>query len=112
MLGVAIGLWVPLARLDWFSSHEMASYAIRTVEWAAELRAGALYPRWCPDFYAGYGSPFFVFHGPVVYGIAGLLHATLLDAFWSLKIVILLASILAGAGAYALVFGEIGRAHV
>jgi hypothetical protein len=106
VLGVAIGLWVPLARLDWFSSHEMVSYVIRTVEWAVELRAGALYPRWCPDFYGGYGSPFFVFHGPVVYGIAGLLHATVLDAFWSLKLVVLLASVLAGAGAYALVFGE------
>ncbi len=84
----------------------MVSYAVRTVEWAVELRAGALYPRWCPDFYGGYGSPFFIFHGPVVYGIAGLLHATVLDAFWSLKVVMLLASILAGAGAYALVFGE------
>ncbi len=106
VLGVAIGLWVPLARLDWFASHEMVSYAVRTVEWSVELRAGALYPRWCPDFYGGYGSPFFVFHGPVVYGLAGLLHATVLDVFWSLKVVMLLASVLAGAGAYALVFGE------
>ena len=103
---VAIGLWLPLARLDWFSSHEMVSYVVRTVEWAVELRAGALYPRWCPDFYGGYGSPFFVFHGPVVYAIAGLLHATLLDPFWSLKVVALLASLLAGVGTYALVLGE------
>ncbi|HEY5281882.1 MAG TPA: 6-pyruvoyl-tetrahydropterin synthase-related protein [Polyangia bacterium] len=106
VVAVAIGLWVPLARLNWFASHEMGSYVIRTVEWAVESRAGTVYPRWCPDFYGGYGSPFFVFHGPVVYGLAGFLHATVLNPFGSLKVVMLLASILAGVGAYALVFGE------
>jgi hypothetical protein len=106
VLGVAIGLWMPLAWLDWFTSHEMVSYVVRTVEWTVELRAGALYPRWCPDFYGGYGAPFFVFHGPVVYGLAGLLHATALGPFWSLKVVMLLASVLAGVGSYALVLGE------
>ncbi len=106
VLGVSVGLWMPLAWLDWFTSHEMASYVVRTVEWAVELRAGALYPRWCPDFYGGYGAPFFVFHGPVVYGLAGLLHATVAGPFWSLKVVMLLASVVAGVGSYALVFGE------
>jgi hypothetical protein len=97
---------MPLVWLDWFTSHEMASYVVRTVEWAVELRAGELYPRWCPDFYGGYGAPFFVFHGPVVYGIAGFLHATVLGPFWSLKVVMLLASVVAGVGSYALVFVE------
>ncbi|HEX7508883.1 MAG TPA: 6-pyruvoyl-tetrahydropterin synthase-related protein [Polyangia bacterium] len=106
VMAVAIGLWMPLARLDWFLGHEQASYVLRTVEWAGEMRAGELYPRWCPDFYGGYGSPFFVFHGPVIYGLAGMLSATFLDPFWALKMVVLLGSLLAGVGTYALVFGE------
>ena len=106
VIAVAVGLWVPLARLDWFLGHEQASYVLRTVEWAVEMRAGELYPRWCPDFYGGYGSPFFVFHGPVIYGLAGILSATFLDPFWALKLVVLLGSLLAGVGTYALVFGE------
>jgi len=105
-MAVAIGLWMPLARLSWFLGHEQASYVLRTVEWGLEMRAGELYPRWCPDFYGGYGSPFFVFHSPLVYALAGTLHATLLDPFWSLKIVLLLGSLVAGVGTYALVFGE------
>lgn len=106
VLAVAIGLWLPLARLDWFLGHEQASYVLRTVEWGVEMRAGELFPRWCPDFYGGYGSPFFVFHGPLIYALAGTLHAAFLDPFWALKIVMLLASLLAGVGTYALVFGE------
>ena len=58
---------MPLAWLDWFTSHETTSYVVRTVEWAAELRAGALYPRWCPDFYGGYGAPYGAYGAPYAF---------------------------------------------
>jgi hypothetical protein len=103
---VAFGLWFPLTGLDWFWGHEQASYILRTVEWASELRAGVLYPRWCPDFYGGYGSPLFMFYGPVIYGVAGLLTATFTSVLWGLKVVVLLGSLCSGLGAYALVLGE------
>jgi hypothetical protein len=103
---LAVGLWFPLAQVDWFWGHERASYVYRIVEWAAELKQGHLYPRWCPDLYGGFGSPLFVFHGPVPYAVAGLLNATFLDPYWSLKIVALLASLLSGVGMYALILGE------
>ena len=103
---VAFGLWFPLVGLDWFWGQEQASYILRTVEWAAELRAGAVYPRWCPDFYGGYGSPLFMFYGPVIYAMAGLLAATFTSVLWALKIVVLLGSLCSGWGAYALVLGE------
>ena len=47
VLAVAVGLWVPFARADWLVTNEGASYVWRTIEWATELRAGELYPRWC-----------------------------------------------------------------
>jgi hypothetical protein len=107
VVAVAVGLWIPYVRLEWFSGHEQYAYVLRTIEWAAELRAGELYPRWCPDFYGGYGSPFFIFYAPVVYAISGFLTATgLLDPFSALKVVILLASLASGVGTYALIFGE------
>jgi hypothetical protein len=109
VIGLAVGLWIPLANVEWFASHEGGSYVVRTVEWASELRRGELYPRWCPNFYGGYGSPFFVFYAPAVYAAAGLLAATVLDPFWALKMVALGASIIAGLGTYALVFGETRR---
>lgn len=103
---VAIALWLPLTKLEWFWGHEQASYILRTVEWVSELRAGVLYPRWCTDFYGGFGSPFFLFHGPVIYGIAGLWAAAFTDVIDGLKVVVLLGSLCSGLGAYALIAGE------
>jgi uncharacterized membrane protein len=106
VLAVAVALWAPLGYLDWLSPREGHSYVWRTVEWATELRAGELYPRWCPDFYGGYGSPLFLFYAPVVYGFAGVLTASFLDVFSALKVVALCFSLITAIGAYALVFGE------
>ncbi len=102
---VAVGLCMPLTRMDWFSSHEQSTYIVRTVEWAAELRAGHLYPRWAPDLYGGYGSPLFVFYAPALYSISGLLTAASADPVLVLKGLIVAASILSGVGAFALISG-------
>ena len=90
---VAVALWVPLTHVDWFQCHEQSTYIVRTIEWAAELRAGHLYPRWASDLYGGYGSPLFVFYAPAIYGVTGLLSATFLNPLSSLKLVLLLASV-------------------
>ncbi len=109
VVAVAVGIWTPLLRVQWYSAHEQYAYVLRTVEWATELRAGELYPRWCPDFYGGYGEPLFLFFGPVIYSIAGFLTAMSLDPFTALKLVILVGSILSGVGTYALVLQETNR---
>jgi hypothetical protein len=103
---VSVALWSPLGHLDWLAPREGLSYVWRTVEWATELRVGELYPRWCPDFYGGYGSPLFLFYAPVVYGMAGVLTATFFDPFVALKLVALCFSLITGVGTYALVLGE------
>ncbi len=103
---VSIAFWVPLARMEWFWGDEKTSYILRTVEWAAELRAGSLYPRWCPDFYGGYGSPLFMFYGPVIYALAGTLTAAFVDPHVALKVVALLGCLASGLGTYALAWGE------
>ncbi|HEY0462566.1 MAG TPA: hypothetical protein VGC79_00075 [Polyangiaceae bacterium] len=78
---------------------------LRTLEWASELRAGELYPRWASDFYGGYGSPFFIFYAPAVYAIAALL-MSVFTVFWALKLVALAAMIAPGVGTFALVYVE------
>ncbi len=53
-------------------------HILRTLEVSQLLRAGVLYPRWAPDFYLGYGYPFFNFYAggshwlAAVAGLAGL----------------------------------------
>ncbi|MEI9953912.1 MAG: hypothetical protein WDO74_34275 [Pseudomonadota bacterium] len=105
VVAVAVGLWMPLAWLDWFYSHEQTRYVVRTVEWASELRVGELYPRWASDYYGGYGSPFFIFYAPAVFAMAALLTSAF-SVFWALKLVVLAGSIASGVGTFALVFGE------
>jgi hypothetical protein len=39
-------------------------HLLRTLEVASLLHQGVLYPRWAPDFYLGYGYPFFNFYAP------------------------------------------------
>lgn len=106
VLAVALGMWMPVTRVGWFWGHEQYSYILRTVEWASELNAGVLYPRWCPDFYGGYGSPLFMFYGPTIYAIAGFFTATFTTVLTGLKIVVLLGTLASGLGTYALVLGE------
>jgi hypothetical protein len=106
VVAVALALVTPLYYVEWFSGHERWSYVLRTVEWASELRAGRLYPRWCPDFYGGYGSPLFLFYAPVPYAVAGSLAAAGLTPFTALKLDAVLGSLFAGLGAYALVWLE------
>ena len=105
VIAVAVGLWAPLAWLSWFMSHEQTGYVLRTVEWAAGLRAGELYPRWAADYYGGYGSPYFMFYAPAVYATAALLTSAF-SVFWALKLVVLAGSIASGVGTFALVFAE------
>jgi hypothetical protein len=106
----AVALCAPLLDGQWFQSHERDAYVVRTVEWAASLERGQLYPRWCPDLYGGYGSPFFVFYAPLVYAVAGALAAFVTGPIVALKVVIAGASVLAGLGVYLLVHGETRRA--
>ena len=54
-----IAAWPFLARpgLPQFTDAEMHVY--RAGEVLASLRAGVLWPRWAPDFYYGYGYPYY-----------------------------------------------------
>jgi uncharacterized membrane protein len=106
---VAVAFCWPLAEVHWFETHEHDAYVLRTVEYAAALRAGTPYPRWAPDFYGGYGSPFFNFYPPLVYWLAAMLSLVVGSAVAGLKFVALFGSILSGVGTFALVRLETRR---
>lgn len=106
VVAVAVGLWIPLTHVDWFQNFDLGGYIMRTVEWADELRAGHLYPRWAPDMYGGFGEPLFVFFAPAVYSVTGFLTATFLNPVMALQLVALAGSVISGVGVYALIYGE------
>jgi len=107
---LAIALWWPHTAIYWFDSHEQLDYVSRTVEYRDALAHGELYPRWSPNFYGGYGSPFFNFYAPVVYWLGGALALATDSPTVALKLIVLIGSLLAGLGAFALVHLETKRA--
>jgi len=75
-------------------------HLLRTLEVSHLLRAGGLYPRWAPDFYLGYGYPFFNFYAPGTHLLAGLLALSGLGVVRGLVTVQILAVLLYPTGAY------------
>jgi uncharacterized membrane protein len=75
---------------------------------------GTWYPRWAPDFYFGYGYPFFLFYPAGAHMLAGLLGATGLGVVGGLKAAEALAVVLYPTGAYLAartLFGGPGAPH-
>src|SRR5437764_14457828 len=110
---IAAALWVgwQLRGGYWIDSHERIWYPVRLVEWVEAWRAGAWYPRWCPDLYGSYGYPFFNYYAPGVFASAGALVGLLgLSPAEALKLQAALFVVAGGVGAYGLARGETRRA--
>jgi len=109
-IAAALALLAPWRGVYWWASHEKYWYPVRVVEWVEAWRAGAWYPRWCPDLFGGYGYPFFDFYPPGVFAGAGALVLALgLSTAAALKTVIAAFAIAGAIGAYGLVRGETRR---
>ena len=78
-------------------------HVYRAAELGHALRAGALYPRWAPDFYFGYGYPIFNYYAPLTYYLANLFDLLPgVDIVGGVKAVFVLGFLLASLGAYLL----------
>lgn len=75
-------------------------HILRTVQVVELMNAGVLYPQWAPDFYFGYGYPFFLFYAPGAHMVAALFALLGLGASGGLLAVQVLSVILYGVGGY------------
>ncbi len=79
-------------------------HVFRAAELSYSLRAGVLYPRWAPNFWYGYGYPFFHYYAALTYYLAAgydLLTGT--SPVEGARFVFILGFALAGVGTYAFV---------
>lgn len=86
-------------------------HVYRTAELGYSLRAGALYPRWAPDFYHGYGYPIFNYYAPLTYYLSYALALMRPEAAAAgVKATLILAQVVGAIGAYQLgrLFGRKG----
>jgi hypothetical protein len=90
-------------------------HLLRTLQVVELFKSGALYPQWAPDFYFGYGYPFFLFYTPGVH-IATALFAQLgLGVPNALVATQILSLLLYGVGGYLAaeaMYGGLGRQRV
>lgn len=112
-LSVLLGC-APVWTGGWLAAHEGPSYLFRSGEFSALLSQGELYPRWCPDFYWGYGYPFFVFYSPALFYLTSILIALGARADVALHIVTILgtAGIFLGGYRFCRLFAGDGAARV
>jgi 6-pyruvoyl-tetrahydropterin synthase related domain len=75
-------------------------HLLRALEASHLLRAGVLYPRWAPDFYFGYGYPFFNFYAPGAHMLVSGLALTGLGVLRGMVAAQVFALLLYPTGAY------------
>jgi hypothetical protein len=96
-------------RPGWWHTHESLSYVIRTVEYLRNWDAGVFIPRWCPDFYGGYGSPFFNYYAPLFFATSALIAKLGAGVVLGIKLSIATYWSLGALGMFALSFSETKR---
>ena len=75
-------------------------HLLRTLEVVRIWSEGVLYPRWAPDFYLGYGYPFFNFYVPGAHLLGALFASAGLGIVRGVLAVQILALLLYPTGAY------------
>ncbi len=105
----ALGLSLRPFAVPWWQSHEGTAYPVRAVEYLRLWKMGVIYPRWCRDFYFGYGAPFFDFYPPLFFMLSAAFIALGLSSIVALKCVVVLSAMAAAVGLVGLVYGETKR---
>lgn len=98
---VTLSLWPLITRPSLPTMTDAEMHVYRAAEMESMIRSGALYPRWAPDFYFGYGYPVFNFYSPLAYHLAA--YYSLLTGMGPVagtKFVLVIAAYMGAAGMY------------
>lgn len=113
LIVASMGTVAALYRGYWYSSHDSYWWPIRVVEYVQAWKGGSLYPRWCPDFYSGYGYPLFNYYQVGLVAAAAATTMLLgVGPIAALKLLLSFFISTAGLGVYGLVYGETRRSDV
>ncbi len=96
-------MW-PFTQVGLTLSADGMLHVLRTALLSIHQHEGVLYPRWMPDLVLGYGYPLLSFYGPATYYLASLFVLFGADPALALLLTFVTLLLLAGAGAYLLVY--------
>jgi hypothetical protein len=104
LLVCLLAVWPLLSRSGLPQDTDAELHIYRTAELSHVLQGGALYPRWAPDFYFGYGYPIFNYYAPLVYYLgAALGFIPGVSIVLAVRVVFVLGLLAAGTGMFAFV---------
>ena len=81
LLAVAALLLAPSLVLGTLISHSSPQNLTWGSQFADQIRAGIIYPRWLPDSFDGLGGPAFYFYAPISFWVDAVLGVVTFDAF-------------------------------
>jgi hypothetical protein len=97
-------LWPLLSRPGLPNGDDVLYHVYRAAEMDRTWSHGVLMPRWAESFYTGYGAPLFNYYASLTYYVTSVFARLFaLDAGNSLRLLIAVSMLGAGAGMYALV---------
>lgn len=111
---LTLGVWATLPALSllplWSNllnpvlpdAHEHVRYAVLSSHFQEAMAAGIWYPRWLPDFNAGYGYPEFVFYQPGYFFLNSWLAVLTDDLLWRQLLTLGALCLIGGLGVYRL----------
>jgi hypothetical protein len=94
----------PFLQLGLTLSADGMLHVLRTALLAIHQQEGVFYPRWMPDLVLGYGYPLLSFYGPATYYLASFFVLLGADPALALLLTFVALLLLAGVGAYLLVY--------
>ncbi len=104
-------LWPLLYRPGLPNGDDVLYHVYRAAEMDRAWSHGVLTPRWAESFYTGYGAPLFHYYASLTYYVTSIFSRLfVLDAVNSLRLLIALCTLGAGAGVYAFVRRYAGSA--
>ena len=107
----ALVAWFFIVGTDLPRWNATENYVYMTADYAASLQEGRLYPRWAAYADSGYGAPIYHYYPPGAPYLAGIIAALFTgEATTAVRMVYLLAFMLAGIGVYGLVVRHRGAA--
>lgn len=102
-------LWSNLLNPVLPDAHDHFRYAVLASHFQEAMAAGVGYPRWLPEFNAGYGYPEFVFYQPGYFFLNSWLSVLTDDLLWRQLLTLGTLSLIGGLGAYRLARTFVGR---
>ncbi len=98
-----------MLRAGTYQSGDLSLHAVRTMSFFKILFHEHIIPRWAPEFYAGYGDPYFMFSYFLPYFIGSLFHLVGFSFLASLKLLMAVSYILSGIFMYFFIKDELGE---